>query len=56
MINWETDNEDFFTVNSEATDLIHLENELTESITRIIELKPYNHRGNNYNRLERGHL
>jgi hypothetical protein len=38
MINWEKDNEDFFTVNSEATDLIHLENELTETIARIIEL------------------
>lgn len=39
MINWETDNEDFFTVNSEAADLIHLENELTETIAKIIELK-----------------
>jgi hypothetical protein len=38
MINWGKDNEDFFTVNSEATDLIHLENELTETIARIIEL------------------
>ncbi|MBX2985684.1 MAG: hypothetical protein LC109_07000 [Bacteroidia bacterium] len=39
MINWEQDNEDFFTVNSEANDLIHLENELTETIARIIELQ-----------------
>ena len=38
MINWEKENEDFFNVISEATDLIHLENELTETIERIIEL------------------
>jgi hypothetical protein len=42
MINWEKDNEDFFTVNSEATDLINLENELTETIARIIELNLFN--------------
>ncbi|MCA6367107.1 MAG: hypothetical protein IM631_02055 [Cytophagales bacterium] len=39
MINWETDNEDIIIVTSEATDLIHLENELTETIAKIIELK-----------------
>ena len=42
MINWEKDKEDFFTVNSEATDLINLENELTETIARIIELNLFN--------------
>lgn len=39
MIKFETTNEGFFTVNSKATDLIHLENELTETIAKIIELK-----------------
>jgi len=39
MINWETVNEDIITVTSEATELIHLENELTEAIAKIIELK-----------------
>ncbi|MCO5234261.1 MAG: hypothetical protein M9888_11060 [Chitinophagales bacterium] len=39
MIKLELTNEDFFTVNSEATDLIYLENELTETIAKIIELK-----------------
>ena len=39
MINWETVNEDIITVTSEATELIHLENELTETIAKIIELK-----------------
>ena len=38
MINWEKTSEDFFTVNSEASDLAHLENELTETIAKIIEL------------------
>lgn len=43
-INWKKDKEDFFTVKSEATDLIYLENELTETIAKIIELKLFKKR------------
>ena len=39
MINWETVNEDIITVTSEATELIHLENELIEAIAQILDLK-----------------
>ena len=42
MINWETVNEDIIIVTSEATGLNHLENELTETIAKIIELKLFN--------------
>ncbi len=38
MINWATENEEFFTVVSEANDLEQLENELTETLVKIIEL------------------
>src|SRR5574343_1476556 len=42
MILWESDNEDFFTVNSVASNLVQLENELTETIAKIIELGIFN--------------
>ena len=38
MINWKTTDEEFYTVVSDASDLIVLEEELTETIAKIIEL------------------
>jgi len=38
MVNWEADDERAFTVISEANDMVQLENELTETIARIIKL------------------
>lgn len=39
MINWESDNEGFYTVVSDAINLVQLENELAETIIKIMELK-----------------
>lgn len=38
MINWETKDEEFYSVISEASDLDLLENELNETIIKLIEL------------------
>ncbi len=38
MINFEIENDTFYTYISEASDLTHLEKELTETIAKIIEL------------------
>ena len=39
MINWEKENDEFYTVIAEAENLTTLEQELTETITKIIELQ-----------------
>lgn len=39
MINWEKENDEFYTVIAEAENLTTLEQELIETITKIIELR-----------------
>ena len=39
MINWQKEDDGYFRVVSEASDLVTLENELTETIVKILELR-----------------